>query len=340
MPRLDDERGDDDRGEDGELPAAVHSVPIGIVASAAAAATSRERLTPMPSVVRKPTVQAANSATPTPSSDADPARERLVRVADRFLQPGRNRDDTEQQPVVPVPERRSARDVHAAPRRAVSIACSTRVLVAEVQPPERGASASASRATTASRRSSGTPTAPAPTTTIDSPSATMITSPCRSQKCSAAITNPSVLVNQGVNQSSSAAPAQRMSCGPPPSAPPTRTIAAAVRLNGTIRRIAATSRDGRALRVHPRVEDDDDARSRARTRGPSTSYALGIGERDHEKRPHPAEEEEPEAQQVGRDRVRQPRVAVVHPPDHREHHDDLQRARRVAALRRGRRSAA
>ena len=30
-----------------------------------------------------------------------------------------------------------------------------------------------------------------------------------------------------------------------------------------------------------------------------------------------------EAKEVGRDRVRQPRVSVVHPPDHREHHDDL-----------------
>jgi len=29
------------------------------------------------------------------------------------------------------------------------------------------------------------------------------------------------------------------------------------------------------------------------------------------------------AKAVGGDRIRQPRVPVVHPPDHREHHDDL-----------------
>ncbi len=69
----------------------------------------------------------------------------------------------------------------------------------------------------------------------------MITSPWRSTKCSAAITNPSVLVNHGVTQSRSAATAQRTSCVRPPTIPPASTSAAAERLKGTMRRIAATS---------------------------------------------------------------------------------------------------
>ncbi len=78
-------------------------------------------------------------------------------------------------------------------------------------------------------------------TTIDSPSAMMITSPCRSTKCDGETTKPSVVVRYGVNQSSAAAIAQSTHCGIPPNAPPTITIAAAARLNGTMRRIAVTS---------------------------------------------------------------------------------------------------
>ena len=44
------------------------SVPSGIVASAAAAATKRALLVPRPSVRRKPAVQAVKSATPIASS--------------------------------------------------------------------------------------------------------------------------------------------------------------------------------------------------------------------------------------------------------------------------------
>jgi hypothetical protein len=55
------------------------------------------------------------------------------------------------------------------------------------------------------------------------------------------------------------------------------------------------------------------------------------GERDDEERAHSTEEEQAEAEQIGRDRIRQPRVAVVHPPDDRQHHDDVQRAGRISA---------
>ena len=59
------------------------------------------------------------------------------------------------------------------------------------------------------------PAAPAPTTTTDSPSAMMTTSPWRSTKCSAAITNPSVLVNQGVTQSRTARGPEELLRAPP-----------------------------------------------------------------------------------------------------------------------------
>jgi len=47
------------------------------------------------------------------------------------------------------------------------------------------------------------------------------------------------------------------------------------------------------------------------------------GERDDEERAHPADKEKPAAKMIGGDRVRQPGVAVIHPPDHREHENDL-----------------
>jgi len=50
---------------------------------------------------------------------------------------------------------------------------------------------------------------------------------------------------------------------------------------------------------------------------------LGDGESDHKECTHASQEQEPMADVVGGDGVRQPRVAVVHPPDHGEHHHDL-----------------
>jgi hypothetical protein len=58
-------------------------------------------------------------------------------------------------------------------------------------------------------------------------------------------------------------------------------------------------------------------------REPVRTVRRRNGERDDEEGPHPAEEQQPEPQEVRGDRVRQPRVAVVHPPDDGEHHDDV-----------------
>jgi hypothetical protein len=46
-------------------------------------------------------------------------------------------------------------------------------------------------------------------------------------------------------------------------------------------------------------------------------------ERDHEESAHPADQEQPKPEPVGGDRIRQPRVPVVHPPDQEQHHDHL-----------------
>jgi len=44
------------------------------------------------------------------------------------------------------------------------------------------------------------------------------------------------------------------------------------------------------------------------------------------------EQQQPEAQTVGRDRVRQPRIPVVHPPDQEQHHDDLHECCKTLAV--------
>src|SRR6185436_17157914 len=72
--------------------------------------------------------------------DGDPARERLVRLADRLLEPGGEGDDPEQDPVVPVAER--AQRELGAPLLRGRLECALDVLlVAEVDPPERRAEA-------------------------------------------------------------------------------------------------------------------------------------------------------------------------------------------------------
>ena len=112
----------------------------------------------------------------------------------------------------------------------------------------------------------------------------------------------------------------------PPPIPPTSTSTAAVRLNGTIRRIAATSETDVPLAYIP-------ACRRTTTQVPDAEgetlalVRVRDRERDHEESAHPPEQQEPEPNEVRGDRVRQPRVAVVHPPDHREHHEHLDRGR-------------
>ena len=72
------------------------------------------------------------------------------------------------------------------------------------------------------------------------------------------MTKPSVLVNQGVNQTSSAAPAHSAFCSPPPAAPPTSTSAAAVEIERDEPENRRDLRDGRPFHVHAGVEDHDD----------------------------------------------------------------------------------
>ncbi len=74
---------------------------------------------------------------PTASSHGEQAAERLVGVADRLLEPGRDRDDPEEQPGVPVPER-DERELRAPFLRRVDHRLLDRSLVREVHPPERG----------------------------------------------------------------------------------------------------------------------------------------------------------------------------------------------------------
>ncbi len=150
----------------------------------------------------------------------------------------------------------------------------------------------------------------------------MITSPCRSTKCSAAITKPSVDVSQGVNQSNAAANAQSAHWTSPPSAPPTRTSAAAATLKGTDPKDRPHLRERRPAHVHPCMQRDDREVADPE-REPLALVGFGNRERDHEKRAHAADEEQPMPEVVGGDGVREPGVAVVHPPDHGEHHDDL-----------------
>ena len=69
----------------------------------------------------------------------------------------------------------------------------------------------------------------------------MTTSPCRSTKCSAVTTKPSVVVSQGVTHRSAAASVQRIHWVVPPIAPPTTRSPAPARLKGMMRSIAATS---------------------------------------------------------------------------------------------------
>ena len=176
-------------------------------------------------------------------------------------------------------------------------------------------------------------------TTIDSPSATMITSPCRSTKCSATMTKPSVDVNQGVNQSSSAAasPEQPLGRAAERSADEDERGRREVERHQPQNRANLGERG--AADVHASVQDDDG--EVADPEGEALAIeGVGNRERDEEKRSHAAEQEKLMAEMVGGDRIRQPRVAVVHPPDHREHDDDLRERGSVSAAPRGRWSAA
>ncbi len=85
--------------------AAEISVPMGIVASAAPAAASLAFPPGIPSVAPEPDRANGEQCDSRTKLEGDPGLEWIVRIGDRLLEPCRNRDDAEDQPVVPVPER-------------------------------------------------------------------------------------------------------------------------------------------------------------------------------------------------------------------------------------------
>jgi hypothetical protein len=70
------------------------------------------------------------------------------------------------------------------------------------------------------------------------------------------------------------------------------------------------------------VDRDDDQVAHAEGQAAAVERA-GDGEGQDEVSGHAAEQDHPLAQLARRDRVGQPRVAAVHPPDEREHDHDL-----------------
>ena len=93
-------------------------------------------------------------------------------------------------------------------------------------------------------------------TTIDSPSAMMITRPCRSTKCAGRDDEP--LGGREIRRHPEQGGRQRPEhpLRRAPRAPPTITSAAAARLKGTIRRIAATSETDVPFTYMAAVHDD------------------------------------------------------------------------------------
>ena len=73
---------------------------------------------------------------------------------------------------------------------------------------------------------------------------------------------------------------------------------------------------------HAAVEQDDNQVADAERESVAV-VRIRDRERDHEEAAHASDKQQPEAQPVRRDRVRQPRIAVVHPPNQEQHHDDL-----------------
>ena len=62
---------------------------------------------------------------------------------------------------------------------------------------------------------------------------------------------------------------------------------------------------------------------------PRAGECLRDRQRQHEVRGHSAEQQQAPAGAIGRDGVREPRVAGVHPPDHAEHQSHLREAAQV-----------
>ena len=105
----------------------------------------------------------------------------------------------------------------------------------------------------------------------------------------------------------------------PPSAPPATTSSAETTLNGDSRTIARTTlcevaREKRNVWTATIAEVGEPEREPAATEG------VRRREREEEVARHAAEEEQPAVRALRGNRVREPGVAAVHPPDQREHH--------------------
>ena len=154
----------------------------------------------------------------------------------------------------------------------------------------------------------------------------MITRPCRSTKCDAETRKPSVPVSQGVHQIRTAAPVQSTHWASPPERttdddqPGRREV---VRDDPQDRR---DLRDRRPLHVHRAVQEHNREVGEPE-REPVALVRVRDRERADQEAAHPADQRDPVPQAIRRDRVRQPRVPVVHPPDQEEHDDDLHEPR-------------
>jgi hypothetical protein len=82
---------------------------------------------------------------------------------------------------------------------------------------------------------------------------------------------------------------------------------------------AAHGAHPRGPREEPGVHRDHDGVGEAEGQ-PAAAEGARDGEGDDEERRHPGEEHDPPRDAVGRHRVGEPRVAGVHPEDHRQHH--------------------
>ena len=87
-----------------------------------------------------------------------------------------------------------------------------------------------------------------------------------------------------------------------------------MKLNGAMRRIARTSEAEVPRTNMPACSSDDDEVADPEGE-PCTVVGGRHRKRDHEEPAHPADQQEPEPDTVRGDRVREPRVSVVDPPD-------------------------
>jgi len=106
------------------------------------------------------------------------------------------------------------------------------VIIWGMTPVKTALNASPNSATPTSAASIGSPAAPIPIATIDSPMATITTRPWRSTKCAGPISKPSSLISLGVDHSRTKARVHRTYCAVLPAMPPANTRTAETKLSG------------------------------------------------------------------------------------------------------------